>query len=184
MQTTPPMTDVEWRLPRHARSVGRARRLLREQAGSWSLPPGVADTAELLLSELMTNAYRHAKAPGRELRVRLALSEAELRVAVTDASDVLPVRPDMPAPCDETGRGLHLVAALADDWGAEPRACGVGKTVWCALRVPGGQTRRRAVAQRVSSWRLESWSLRRTAETWDSTVLTEMKSCFAISLYA
>ncbi|WP_323379322.1 methyltransferase domain-containing protein [Streptomyces durbertensis] len=38
----------------------------------------------------------------------------------------------------------------------------------------GGQTRRRAVAQRVSSWRLESWSLRRTAETWDSTVLTEM----------
>ncbi|CAM5692018.1 hypothetical protein SVIOM342S_02828 [Streptomyces violaceorubidus] len=47
-----------------------------------------------------------------------------------------------------------------------------------------GQTSRRAVAQRVSSCRLDSWSLRRTAETWDSTVLTEMYSCLAISLYA
>ena len=46
------------------------------------------------------------------------------------------------------------------------------------------QTRRRAVAQRVSSCRLLSWSLRSTAETWLSTVFTEMKSCLAISLYA
>src|SRR5690606_2644109 len=44
-----------------------------------------------------------------------------------------------------------------------------------------GQTRRRAVAQRESSWRLESWSLRSTDETWVSTVLTEMNSSLAIS---
>ncbi len=49
---------------------------------------------------------------------------------------------------------------------------------------PAGHTSRRAVAQRVSSCRLESWSLRSTAETCDSTVFTEMNNCFAISLYA
>jgi hypothetical protein len=46
------------------------------------------------------------------------------------------------------------------------------------------QTSRRAVAHRVSSWRLESCSFRSTAETWLSTVFTEMNSCLAISLYA
>src|SRR5690606_34037591 len=45
-------------------------------------------------------------------------------------------------------------------------------------------TSRRAVAQRVSSCRLDSWSLRSTAETWDSTVFPEMNGCLAISLYA
>ena len=43
-------------------------------------------------------------------------------------------------------------------------------------------TMRRATAQRVSSLRLDSWSLRRTAETWVSTVLTEMNSSEAHSL--
>ena len=53
--------DVEWHLPRHARSVGRARTLLREQATAWKLPDETTETAVLLLSELMTNAHRHAK---------------------------------------------------------------------------------------------------------------------------
>lgn len=53
--------DVEWHLPRHARSVGRARTLLRDQATAWKLPDELTETAVLLLSELMTNAYRHAK---------------------------------------------------------------------------------------------------------------------------
>src|SRR6266581_4699666 len=54
-------------------------------------------------------------------------------------------------------------------------------------RAPRGQsfhTRRRSVAQRVSSYRLDSWSLRSTADTWVSTVFTEMWSCRAICLYA
>jgi hypothetical protein len=45
-------------------------------------------------------------------------------------------------------------------------------------------TSRRAVAHRVSSCRFDSWSFLSTAETWDSTVFTEMNSCLAISLYA
>lgn len=133
---TPPLPqDIEWRLPRHARSVSRARTLLTEQASSWKLPPDLTDTAVLLLSELMTNAYRHAKAsPGRELRARCVLTEDRLRISVTDANDTLPA-PRRASPEDESGRGLALVAMLADAWDAELRECGVGKTVWFELHL-------------------------------------------------
>lgn len=128
--------DIEWRLARHARSVGRARTLLREQATSWNLPNEVTETAVLLLSELMTNAYRHAKvSPGRELRARCVLEADRLRVSVTDANDTLPAARQA-SPDDESGRGLALVAALADKWGTEPRPGGIGKTVWFELPAP------------------------------------------------
>jgi anti-sigma regulatory factor (Ser/Thr protein kinase) len=113
--------------------VGRVRLFFREQAGSWGLDQEVIDTAELLLSELMTNAYQHAKEPpGREVWARAILSEGRLRVVVTDASDRLPVVRSASAE-DESGRGLTLVASLADDWGAERREPGVGKRVWFEL---------------------------------------------------
>lgn len=135
LPTTAAPKHIEWRLPRHARSVGRARALFREQAASWGLPQDVTDTAELLLSELMTNAYRHAKVPaGREIRARSVLTEDRLRITVTDANATLPA-PGTASPDDESGRGLALVAALADDWGAAGRACGIGKEVWFELRV-------------------------------------------------
>lgn len=127
--------DVEWRLPRHARSVGRARALFREQAGSWKLPDEVTETAVLLLSELMTNAYRHAKvSPGREIRCRCVLAADRLHISVTDANDTLPT-PREASLDEESGRGLALLAALADTWGAEPRPHGIGKTVWFELPV-------------------------------------------------
>lgn len=130
--TTAPK-DIEWRLPRHARSVGRARELFREQAASWDLPQDLTDTAELLLSELMTNAYRHAKVPaGREIWARCAIVDDRFRVTVTDANDTLPT-PGTASLEDESGRGLALVANLADDWGAERRECGIGKEVWFEL---------------------------------------------------
>ncbi|GAB2962774.1 hypothetical protein GCM10023080_024210 [Streptomyces pseudoechinosporeus] len=125
--------DVEWQLPRHARSVGRARTLLRDQATAWKLPDELTETAVLLLSELMTNAYRHAKVtPGRQIRTRCVLDAGHLCVSVTDANDTLPTLREA-APDDESGRGLPLVATLADDWGAEPRNGGIGKTVWFTL---------------------------------------------------
>ncbi|MBG0853073.1 ATP-binding protein [Streptomyces spinoverrucosus] len=132
LPTTTPK-DIEWRLPRHARSVGRARTLFREQAASWELPQDVTDTAELLLSELMTNAYRHARVPaGREIWARCALTDDRLRITVTDASDTLPT---LATACldDESGRGLALVAALADNWDTQRRECGIGKEVWFEL---------------------------------------------------
>ncbi|MER5212331.1 ATP-binding protein [Streptomyces sp. NPDC002838] len=125
--------EVEWRLPRHARSVGRARALLRDQATSWKLPDEVTETAVLLLSELMTNAYRHAKvSPDREIWTRCILEVDRLRVSVADANDIRPTPREASAD-DESGRGLTLVTALADTWGAEPRPRGIGKTVWFEL---------------------------------------------------
>jgi hypothetical protein len=53
---------------------------------------------------------------------------------VWSASDTLP-RPRRAGPEDESGRGLELLAALAGNWGAEPREGGVGKTVWFELKV-------------------------------------------------
>ncbi|WP_420035212.1 ATP-binding protein [Streptomyces sp. cg28] len=138
MQRTPPTRlpqDIEWRLPRQARSVGRARLLFRETAVRWALPADVTDTAELLLSELMTNAYRHAKAPAdREIRARAALTGTVLRVTVTDASAELPV-PRAASADEESGRGLALVEMLAGEWGAEARKEGVGKVVWFELEL-------------------------------------------------
>jgi anti-sigma regulatory factor (Ser/Thr protein kinase) len=136
--TPPPPKDIEWRLPRHRRSVGRSRALLREQARAWKVPDGSAETAVLLLSELMTNACRHARvSPGREISARCVLRDERLRVEVSDASDVLP-QLRCPSPDDESGRGLALVTALADQWDAHPRPCGIGKTVWFELKVLAG----------------------------------------------
>ncbi|MGW0732759.1 ATP-binding protein [Streptomyces sp. NPDC002851] len=134
--TTTPLTGkpVEWHLPRTPRSVPRARTLLHEQTAAWNLTPDVADTAALLLSELLTNAVTHARVPrGRQLRARCALlSDGTLRLEVDDANNSEPC-PRKAAPEDESGRGLALVEALADRWGTTPRAYGIGKTVWCEL---------------------------------------------------
>jgi anti-sigma regulatory factor (Ser/Thr protein kinase) len=135
------LQDIEWHLPRHARSACRARALLREQAAFWKLPDEVTETAVLLLSELMSNAYRHAKvSPGREIQAGCVLGPDHLRVSVTDANDTLPTS-RRASPDDESGRGLALVAALADTWGAEPRAGGIGKSVWFELRHREGVSR-------------------------------------------
>lgn len=122
--------DIEWHLPSHVRSVGRARALFREQATAWKLPDEATEVAALLLSELMTNAVRHARlSPGFEISARCVLEADCLRVSVTDTNDKPPT-PREASPDDESGRGLALVAALADDWGAEPRPEGIGKVVW------------------------------------------------------
>lgn len=133
-----PATDIAWLLPRHARSVGRARALFRSWAEELRLPGETVETAALLLSELMTNAVRHGRVAGREVAARCRVVDAKtLRVEVSDACNALPVVREAGSD-DESGRGLALVAALASAWDAEPRPYGIGKTVWCELPLPGG----------------------------------------------
>jgi two-component sensor histidine kinase len=90
----------------------------------------VNDTAALLVTELVTNAARHA---GGDLRVRAGLRTDTLLVEVSDVSPQLPELVGLPAWEDESGRGLVLVDALADRWGSDPLP--TGKRVWFELSV-------------------------------------------------
>jgi serine phosphatase RsbU (regulator of sigma subunit)/anti-sigma regulatory factor (Ser/Thr protein kinase) len=90
----------------------------------------VRDTAALLVTELVTNATRHA---GGDLRVRAGLRTDVLLVEVSDASPQLPELAGLPTWEHESGRGLLLVDALADRWGAD--SLPTGKRVWFELSV-------------------------------------------------
>jgi anti-sigma regulatory factor (Ser/Thr protein kinase) len=127
--------EAAWQLPRSPHSAGRARALLREQLAAWNVEGEVAQTAELLLSELVTNSIQHAYVPrGREIAVRLARYDGMLRVEAADANNHRPA-PRSAEADDEGGRGLALVVALAERWGCCPRRHGIGKAVWAELKI-------------------------------------------------
>ncbi|MCJ1677233.1 ATP-binding protein [Streptomyces sp. APSN-46.1] len=134
----PQSDEIYWLIPRSRRAPGRARTLVREQLTSWEVNEDQADTAELLLSELVTNAVRHARAPqGRDIGVRLARYDGVLRVEVADAGPAVKLTPQVVADWDERGRGLAIVAALAERWGCCPRRHGIGKAVWAEVSQDG-----------------------------------------------
>nr|WP_228447632.1 ATP-binding protein [Streptomyces paludis] len=121
------------RWKRHARSVGPARAELRKTLALWGLG-AVEEAAVLVLSELVTNAVRHAQvAPGREIKTRFSLVAEGLRIEVHDACSVRPERRRVVGDDACEGRGLVIVEALADSWVAADRH-GVGKVVWALLR--------------------------------------------------
>jgi anti-sigma regulatory factor (Ser/Thr protein kinase) len=137
-ETTPnsPATEATWQLPHTPRSAPRARELLRNQLTDWKIDGEVAETAELLLSELITNSMRHASTPhGREIGLRFATYDGRLRVEVADANNGRPT-PRQASPEDGGGRGLTLVQALAERWGCCPRRHGIGKATWVELALP------------------------------------------------
>ncbi|MFG3206334.1 SpoIIE family protein phosphatase [Streptomyces sp. NPDC048192] len=114
---------AEWRLDADPRDVARARRLVRGRLLEWGLPQAV-ETAELLVSEVVTNAVRHAVSESVGLRV------VRTEALLFEVTDDEPALPEMLAagPYDESGRGLRVVSRLAREWGAS--ATGHRKTVW------------------------------------------------------
>lgn len=109
------------------RAVPEARRALRELLRTWGRP-GRSDIAELLTSELVTNAIVHTD---REAVLTATVGPGGLRVEVRDFVARRP-RLRVPNADDGTnGRGLFLVQSLADAWGVQPH--GVGKAVWFEL---------------------------------------------------
>ncbi|MBG0816080.1 SpoIIE family protein phosphatase [Planomonospora sp. ID82291] len=126
--TAPPPT-AQTRLDGHPAAVGAARRFLTATLRSWHCAQ-LTDTACLLASELLTNTVRHTRGPAT---LRLLRTRDGLTVEVTDHSADLP-RPRRARSTDEAGRGLAILQALADAWGAHPTA--TGKTVWFSLRLP------------------------------------------------
>lgn len=115
-----------------------ARLLAAHQLHEWGVPYGSdsSDVAALIVAELAANAVTHGRVPGRDFELRLALEPGGLlRIEVTDARAErrLPAPPPLAPPAgSEAGRGLLLVAALAETWGVTGRQA--GKTVWATLR--------------------------------------------------
>ncbi|MDX3373543.1 ATP-binding protein [Streptomyces sp. ME02-6991-2A] len=121
--------------PRGARL---ARYLAGERLDTWGIPYGsdAHDALTLIVAELSANAVSHGLVPGRDFRLRLSAEDATVRVEVTDTrGECVPALNDPLADDQEGGRGLLLVAALADDWGWFPCTDGPGKTVWASLDV-------------------------------------------------
>lgn len=120
--------------PRGARL---ARRLASHRVHEWGHPYGsrLNDVVALVVAELATNAVTHGLVPGRDFLLRLVRTDGRLRVEVGDARGerVPHLGDDVPADA-EAGRGLMLVAALAEEWGVSPRKGAPGKTVWAVLR--------------------------------------------------
>ncbi|BAC71798.1 MULTISPECIES: ATP-binding protein [Streptomyces] len=138
MATVSPSWAYTLQLPHDPRAPGIARATLRTVLAAHGLAE-LTPTAELLASELLTNAHLHTKGP-YALRIR-STEPDRLRVAVWDTDPRVPpgfgqegasvVVPDQEA---ENGRGLQLVRACADSWGVSVlRELGVskgGKLLW------------------------------------------------------
>jgi anti-sigma regulatory factor (Ser/Thr protein kinase) len=124
-----PEDVAEWRLDRDPAQVGRARAAVREQLHGWGLAR-LADPAELMVSELVTNAVRHSH--GRPVELRLVRGDT-LLCEVEDDDHELPTLLSA-GPTDESGRGLRVVSALAREWGTTRTPA--GKTVWFELTLP------------------------------------------------
>ncbi|MFC4494379.1 SpoIIE family protein phosphatase [Streptomyces ovatisporus] len=111
-----------WELPAQPTVAARARTLTARQLTEWGLDE-MAFTTELLVSELVTNAYRYADGP---MTLRL-IRDRDLICEVSDTSSTSP-RMRRARVTDEGGRGLFLVAQLAQRWGT--RYVRDGKTIW------------------------------------------------------
>ncbi|MFD5335057.1 ATP-binding protein [Streptomyces hawaiiensis] len=123
---------ADWTFPADPGAVRTARQAVRGRLRDWGLD-SLADLAALLVSELVTNALRHATGP---IGVRLVRPSGLGGVLLVEVSDPLPDPPrERPARLeDESGRGLHLVASSCRRWGTRPGV--TGKTVWFELAVP------------------------------------------------
>ena len=90
---------------------------------------GQADAVTLVVSELVTNAVRYSHG---QVRLVLRVSRGEVFVAVQDTGSGFAVMPLAADPLLEGGRGLFIVAAIANCWGVESLAA-AGKLVWCVV---------------------------------------------------
>ena len=121
---------MTFEIPADRWSAIAARRAVAATVELWGLAVLRAD-AELVVSELISNAMMHAPGPSA-YELRIEHNPPKMRLAVTDASVAEPaIRPrDGGRP---GGQGLRIVAAIASAWGFQPAAA--GKQVWAELDV-------------------------------------------------
>lgn len=114
-------------LDRDPTTPAYARRQVREFCAD--MPADLQATAQLLTSEVVTNAIRHGSGA---IEMTMSIDARVLRVGVADDSP-RPPRLLRASPSSASGRGVGLIEALASSWGTT-RHPGDGKTVWFSLR--------------------------------------------------
>ncbi|WP_439957806.1 ATP-binding protein [Micromonospora echinofusca] len=130
-------------VPHHPRGARLARHRLADEL-TGVVPPDLLADLVAVLAELVGNAVRHAEPlPGAVVRVAwrvgpAAAGAASVQIRVTDGGAVATPRIRAAGPTAADGRGLHIVAALADRWGVERD--GLGQSVWAefSAATPGG----------------------------------------------
>ncbi|CAM5261751.1 non-specific serine/threonine protein kinase OS=Streptomyces aurantiogriseus OX=66870 GN=GCM10010251_82570 PE=3 SV=1 [Streptomyces aurantiogriseus] len=125
--------------------IGQVRRIVSAQLRYWHLD-ALIDRAALGVTELLTNVHRHAQ-PDKTCTVEMELLLGRLTVSVRDHDPRLPVVGDI-ADADADGlatcgRGLAMVAAVSESWGARPDGDS-GKVVWFTLPAIGSVRERAA----------------------------------------
>ena len=121
----------------------RARDFVASKLQTWGIDEAFPDV-ELLTSELVTNAIRHADGD-----VELSIDHSKgdcVRIEVRDLSERLPVMRPLETARDG-GWGLHIVGRIATRWGLEQRTG--EKTIWCEIAPVGGYDARASSAQTV-----------------------------------
>src|SRR4051812_27288200 len=118
-------TCREWAMPADVESVALARRRVAGVVRAEGWGDRSVDDVALMTSELVTNVVEHARTP---FTITVDLTGERLRVEIRDRCTAEPVVDLVPTEADICGRGLRMVATLADEWGVQP---GVGgKCVW------------------------------------------------------
>jgi serine phosphatase RsbU (regulator of sigma subunit)/anti-sigma regulatory factor (Ser/Thr protein kinase) len=117
-----------WDLPSDPSAVADARALATAQVTAWGLGEATF-TTELVVSELVTNAIRHAAGP---IQLRI-IREKSLICEVSDGTGTSP-HLRRARSFDEGGRGLFIVASVTDHWGTRQNPA--GKTIWADIPLP------------------------------------------------
>jgi anti-sigma regulatory factor (Ser/Thr protein kinase) len=124
----PPETQVVGEFPPDAEAAPAARRFVTDALLAWDAGGALLEDAQLVVSELVSNAIIHAHSP---FSVSAHLAPTAIRLSVQDGTRTPPTLAEND-PTALSGRGLRVVAAIATDWGVD--ATGDGKTVWAELR--------------------------------------------------
>jgi anti-sigma regulatory factor (Ser/Thr protein kinase) len=130
----PVETERTWTFPAHREAPRAVRRAVAQALTDWGRPD-LADDCLLVVTELATNAVRHAAS---EFTVEVSRQDGGIYLGVSDGTSAVPAARDV-APAVPGGRGLHLIEAVATRWGFVTG--GGGKCVWAeiATDAPDGE---------------------------------------------